>query len=312
VLGRHRTDDNRTGWISGLSDEEGERHPTAGGLRIGKPLPERGVSDRYDERLEWERDGQYYHYLTRWMHALQRTGVVLDDEQLIQWAVELAKTAHAFFAHDSYGENRLHWKMSIDLRRPLVPSMGQHDALDGLVAAATLQAATRGQPQFDLSHEVRELAKMCEGMSWTTTDPLGLGLILTDALFLSRLTETSDVPSHLFGKVMRAAARSLQQLDGDDDFDQPAAHRIAFRELGLSLGLAALELLDERSRAAGLPGGPDANAALNEALQYTPLRNHIEAFWLDPIHQTVPTWTEHEDINAVMLATSILPDGYLN
>ncbi len=41
VLGRHRGDDGRTGWISGLPESEGPVHPTAGGLRIGKPLPER-------------------------------------------------------------------------------------------------------------------------------------------------------------------------------------------------------------------------------------------------------------------------------
>ena len=41
TLGRHRLDDPRTGWISGLSTREGEAHPTRGGLRIGKALPER-------------------------------------------------------------------------------------------------------------------------------------------------------------------------------------------------------------------------------------------------------------------------------
>src|SRR4051812_31707575 len=34
VLGRHRADDSRIGWISGLSEAEGEQHPTVGGLRI--------------------------------------------------------------------------------------------------------------------------------------------------------------------------------------------------------------------------------------------------------------------------------------
>src|SRR5687768_9133304 len=51
VLGRHRPDDSRTGWISGLNESEGERHPTAGGLRIGKPLPERRPSDPFDDQL---------------------------------------------------------------------------------------------------------------------------------------------------------------------------------------------------------------------------------------------------------------------
>ena len=64
TLGRHREDDSRTGWISGLPEEEGEAHPTRGGLRIGKPLPERRLGEPFDERLEWDRDGQYYHYLT--------------------------------------------------------------------------------------------------------------------------------------------------------------------------------------------------------------------------------------------------------
>jgi hypothetical protein len=38
VLGRHRDDDPRSGWISGLSEKEGELHPNIGGLRIGKEL----------------------------------------------------------------------------------------------------------------------------------------------------------------------------------------------------------------------------------------------------------------------------------
>ena len=65
ILGRHRADDARSGWISGLNDAEGERHPTRGGLRIGKRLGERRPGEPLDESLEWERDGQYYHYLTK-------------------------------------------------------------------------------------------------------------------------------------------------------------------------------------------------------------------------------------------------------
>jgi hypothetical protein len=70
VLGRYRADDVRQGWISGLDEETGQRHPTRGGLRIGKPLKERQLGEPIDERLEWDRDGQYFHYLTKWMHAL--------------------------------------------------------------------------------------------------------------------------------------------------------------------------------------------------------------------------------------------------
>src|SRR5687767_7396048 len=57
VLGRHRPDDARAGWISGLGESEGEAHPTRAGLRIGKKLPERRADQAFHDDLEWERDG---------------------------------------------------------------------------------------------------------------------------------------------------------------------------------------------------------------------------------------------------------------
>src|SRR5437868_6682960 len=66
TLGRYAPGDDRAGWISGLPEDEARRHPTAGGLRIGKPLPERRPGEPIDARLEWDRDGQYFHYLTQW------------------------------------------------------------------------------------------------------------------------------------------------------------------------------------------------------------------------------------------------------
>ena len=53
VLGRFRADDVRRGWISGLDEQAGQRHPTRGGLRIGKPLKEHQPDEPIDERLEW-------------------------------------------------------------------------------------------------------------------------------------------------------------------------------------------------------------------------------------------------------------------
>ena len=57
VLGRHRADDPRKGWISSLDEREGQNHPAIGGLRIGKEMNERKPGEPFDERLEWERDG---------------------------------------------------------------------------------------------------------------------------------------------------------------------------------------------------------------------------------------------------------------
>lgn len=97
VLGRHRPDDARAGWLSGLGPQEGAAHPTAGGLRIGKRLPERGPGDRYDDRLEWDRDGQYFHYLTKWMHALDQATRSTGQPMFNAWARELARAAHRAF-----------------------------------------------------------------------------------------------------------------------------------------------------------------------------------------------------------------------
>ena len=99
ILGRHRNDDPRMGWISGLSNEEGTIHPTRGGLRIGKQLNERRHHESINDPLEWDRDGQYYHYLIKWMHALNRVSRVTGDSTYTKWAIELAKTAHAAFTY---------------------------------------------------------------------------------------------------------------------------------------------------------------------------------------------------------------------
>ncbi len=178
VLGRYRDDDPRQGWISGLGDAEGEHHPTKGGLRIGKALNERGPDEPFDERLEWDRDGQYFHYLTKWMHALARVGRVTGDPRYVRWAMELAETAVERFSYGpgSGGSRRMVWKMSIDLARPLVDSQGQHDPLDGLVTCLELRHAANalGEPAGpDLDRQIADLAVMAESQPLATADPPG-------------------------------------------------------------------------------------------------------------------------------------------
>jgi len=45
---------------------------------------------------------------------------------------------------------------------------------------------------------------------------------------------------------------------------------------------------------------------------YVTLKETIEAFWLEGKNRESVTWTEHRDINTVMLATSLGPDGFLD
>ncbi len=199
ALGRHRGDDPRTGWLSGLDEQEGALHPTRGGLRIGKEMNERRRDEPYDEQEEWDRDGQYYHYLTKWMHALDCVSRVTGDPAYCRWAIELAKTAHAAFTYTpvSGRAKRMYWKMSIDLSYPLVGSMGQHDPLDGFITYLQLQAiaakASGKSREFDLSAEIADMAVLCKGKRWETDDPLGIGELLSAAYKLAQLILTEGL-----------------------------------------------------------------------------------------------------------------------
>jgi hypothetical protein len=46
-------------------------------------------------------------------------------------------------------------------------------------------------------------------------------------------------------------------------------------------------------------------------MQFTRLIEIIESFWLESGNRESESWNDHIDINRVMLATSLAPDGYL-
>ncbi len=318
VLGRHREDDERTGWISGLDDEEGERHPTQGGLRIGKPLPERAAGEAFDQERELDRDGQYYHYLTKWMHALSRVAVATEDATYNRWALELAQAAHKAFVYEAAPQEKaMHWKMSIDLTRTLVETMGQHDPLDGFVTYQELQHAAptqQGEAWPDLSGAIDDLAALCEGRNWVVDDPLGLGGLLSDAWRIAQLVERGHFRQPaMLSEVLSAAQGSMKRHLAMDPLSRPAKYRLAFRELGMAIGLHAVPCLSDLIwNKPHAFADPEKAGELAEALsEHVPLSERIEGYWLEPEHQEVATWTDHRDINAVMLATSLAPEGYL-
>jgi hypothetical protein len=307
VLGRHRPDDPRRGWISGLPEEQGEEHPTRGGLRIGKPLPERGPAD---PAQDWDCDGQYFHYLTRWMHALDRMARVTGEATYHRWAVELARTVHDRFSHmDASGTRRLFWKMSIDLSRPQVTSMGLHDPLDGFLTYCELQATSDVDTRLDLGREIRELRGMCVDQRWETDDALGIGGLLCDAHRLAQLNAVGILNEpRLLEDLLRAGLHGLEIFVARGMLRGGAETRLGFRELGLSIGLHAVERI--RSLAAE-PRAVHLQALLEDISRYPPLAEHIERFWLEPANRKSASWRDHRDINDVMLATSLAPAGYL-
>ncbi len=321
ILGRHREDDQRTGWISGLDEEGGRKHPTRGGLRIGKLLQERGPGDPFDEGMEWDRDGQYYHYLTKWMHALSRVSRITGEIRYHTWAVELAKAAHTgFFVHASRrgGSKKMYWKMSIDLSRSLVPSMGQHDPLDGFVTYTELQAsgARRDEEpnETDLRAEILDMVPICKGRNWVTEDPLGIGGLLFDACRVAQLMAGGDLEqTDLLETLLESSLIGLESFEMDNSLKLPVGYRLAFRELGLSIGLRAVEKIRERIEQESTPLRNKASllSRLEVLGRYAGLREIIENFWLEEENRKTGSYTTHYDINQVMLATSLSPDGFL-
>lgn len=289
VLGKHRPDAEKRGWLSGLPDVDARVHPTIGGLRIGKPLPERRAGERFDPELEWERDGQYFHYLTKWATALDCVARRTSHADAARWARELMISAHEAFTYGPVWNRRMYWKMSADLTRPLVPSMGQHDPLDGYVTCLVLE---RTEPDPKLASAAEDFAGMISAGSLVTADPLGIGGLLVDAARLRQL----EVEPELASSLESAAAVGIDAWLDMDDIRAPAERRLAFRELGLAIGLAAASSYCETPW----------DAEIDQ------LREEIERFWTEPSHRATPSWRAHEDINEVMLATSLAPEGFLS
>ena len=308
-LAHHRPDDARTGWLSGLPPDEGAAHPTRGGLRIGKPLPEHVADKPSDPDIEWERDGQYFHYLTKWAHALDQVSRATGRGAYHVWARELMHTAHRAFAYGPPGHRRLAWKLSIDLSRSLVPTMGQHDPLDGFVTCTQLDttAFDLQMPSVpNLGLATADFAGMLTRDSFVTTDPLGLGGLLIDAC---RLVQVAPDAHDLIAAVLGAAATGLHEYVTEPDLGAPADRRLAFRELGLAVGLAGVSMLEEEVWMDRLDVRGRVGVA--KLARYIPLRAEIQSFWMTPAHRRGETWSEYQDINDVMLATSIVPDGLL-
>jgi hypothetical protein len=199
--------------------------------------------------------------------------------------------------------------MSVDLSRPLVPSMGHHDPLDGFVTAIQLRttAAALGSLSDgpDLDAEIAEFAKLVGGRDWTTDDALGIGGVLMDACRVGQLVAGGwSSGRDLLVDLLTAAGDGLERWVQQGELHRPATHRLAFRELGLAIGLSGLDRLSEIPSV--VPPAP-----LKRLLDYRPVGTAITSCWRDVRLRPVPGWTAHRDINEVMLASCLVPEGVL-
>jgi len=317
ILGKHREDDSRSGWISGLNDHEAEKHPTIGGLRIGKRLNERKPNEPIDQRLEWDQDGQYYHYLTKWMHALNRVSQITEDSKYLKWAIELANTAHKSFTYLPLDRDRkiMYWKMSIDLTHPQVLSMGQHDPLDGFITYNELKIVAEDlkKPNFPkLDVEISEMADICRGMNLVTNDPLGIGGLLFDSSRTAQLISKGNLKyNNLLKVILNSALIGMGSFLKGNSLGLPPDYRLAFRELGLSLGLKAVNYLKKWFNDDKITNN-HINEIITSLINYSSLANKIEDFWINGKNRQSRSWAEHREINMVMLATSLAPNQFIS
>lgn len=322
TLGKHKINDgeNRTGWISGLKKEEGALHPTKGGLRIGKKLPERLLNESYNDDKEWDKDGQYFHYLTKWMQALCLACFMTNDNKFSKMAFELAKGVHDRFIYKSRssGVKQMYWKMSIDLSRPLVPSMGHHDPLDGFLTYYVIQQFIPKDSDLSLEIEMMDLYEILESQDFSTNDSLGLGGLLCDIFRTYQLCQTlhdNQLLQKLLLKLIRDTLTGLKSYDSKK-LTVPAGYRLAFREFGLSIGLQAVKQIRVAMNACTGDSTVKLSSLIandiDQILEYYHLVNVIHEFWGKESNRSQRTWKDHLDINMVMYATSLLPDGFIS
>ncbi|KAL4871522.1 hypothetical protein BDV12DRAFT_194285 [Aspergillus spectabilis] len=219
-----------------------ESNPLGGGLRIGK-LDE-GGSDG---------DGQYHHYLTLWMFALNRMSLASKDSKYNNLAVALAKAIHPhFFLNRTPGNDRIIrmvWKMDVNLSTALVGSEGNLDPIDGFVVFRLLQAAAQQYGEGEiLKDEIEDYARVMrrKGEHFVTSDPLDLGMTMWTVHWV--------IGEKWAGRLAERCFEQMYDLFETGQYlSRSTKYRLAFREFGTALGVRCMAEQDsEKERSVDL------------------------------------------------------------
>jgi hypothetical protein len=188
-----------------------------------------------------------------------------------------------------------------------------------LITFQQLEATAKDFPEIpvelSLKSEIAGLEAMCTGGEWATADPLGIGGLLTDAYSLAKLIGAGYLrETNRLESLLRDVEVSLHAFASNNQLNLPAEYRLAFRELGLAIGLSATGRMHRHldQHAENYPDKDRLHAMLERLSRFHTIDEIIVDFWLRPEHRTVDSWLQHADINNVMLATSLAPGGYLN
>jgi hypothetical protein len=275
-----------------------ETYPLNGGLRIGK----------HDEAGS-DGDGQYFHYLTVWMFALNRMTHISGDVWYNEQAINMARAILPRFMYNANTPRpRMYWKLTMDLSKPLVSSEGNLDPIDGYVMYKLLQETAANLDKTKegvLEHEVALLKKIVDTKwkNYHSSDPLDLGMTLWTIHWLG---PAQRAPEEWAVSLQKRAARCLEQLVRSGYFDpqiKSPTRRLAFREFGTALGAQCLLSTEQE---------PTLISVLGD------LSQHICKTWEEVGLVPVPTsqqkgrMAELMPITAVMYAAAVLPGSMMN
>jgi hypothetical protein len=190
--------------------------------------------------------------------------------------------------------------------------------LDGFITFREALHATANSPidaeTTDLSSAIETLSALCPDGDWTTDDPLGIGGLLFDAGRLCQLigrNRLGDV--RLLEQVLTACANGLARVLASRDLNRPISHRLAFRELGMAIGLKALPMIADAIDSGSLGSSMALRETIQLLLPCETLGEDIVDIWLPRAAQPQDrTWQAHQNINDVMLATALIPDVFLS
>ncbi|PTU20488.1 hypothetical protein P175DRAFT_0531825 [Aspergillus ochraceoroseus IBT 24754] len=289
VLGHTRDGASR---LPGASDA----NPLGGGLRIGK-VNEYGSDG----------DGQYHHYLTLWMFALNRLSLATGDPAYNQQAIALARAIHRpFFINRGSDRPRMVWKMDVNLSRPLVASEGNLDPIDGFVVFRLLQAtaaATMHDGDGDgdgdgresvLTEEIQDYHRVMKrkGDHFVSGDPLDLGMTLWTAHWFAEKEEWAT----------RLVDRCFEQIydlfEINRYLDRNIKYRLAFREFGTCMGIRCMS-------------GQDSE--MERSVDLKVYSDRILAAWgpyMDLALRTDVTPEDLRPITRVMYAAAMIPGAF--
>jgi len=201
--------------------------------------------------------------------------------------------------------------MSINLTRPLVPSMGQHDPLDGYVTYNEIQRGIQNlgaykSTETSLENEIQDMKNICRGMYLPTNDPLGIGGLLSDATRITQLILDGNLKHiKLLKEVLDSSVIGLRSYVSNNPVNLSADHRLVFRELGLSIGFKGLRMMMELIKDnTEFSTSKTLLKSFEELKEYMELGNTIGMFWKDNMNRKSKNWIVHLDI--ILLCLQLL------